>query len=236
MLFNVKKSPGWLGLNDEAELKTLLRSNHFFTSSSCCFNSPKLPPKVHLFVILPQFQLLFKQVLVNSYVSNRLNVFMQSSIFWFDITNVFITEQITFYWFPASAVASAVVDKEIKMLLTNGISIFLASGKLISSNGSKSLPWNWTDQTVLSIYVFWYFFFRRGIIFKRFKCRSLNNNLCEKLVLSSPIIYDENLQVTFFTFLLLTLGLDFDKLTFILLYCVIYDIYLQEIREYLDKI
>ena len=79
---------------------------------------------------------------------------MQSSIFWFDITNVFITEQITFYWFTASAVASAVVHKESKMLLTNGISIFLASGKLISSNGSKSLPWNSTDQTVLSIYVF----------------------------------------------------------------------------------
>ena len=160
---------------------------------------------------------------------------MQSSIFWFDITNVFITEQITFYWFPASAVASAVVHKEIKMLLTNGISIFLASGKLISSNGSKSLPWNSTDQTVLSIYVFWYFFFRRRIIFKRFKCRSLNNNLCEKLVLSSPIIYDENLQVTFFTFLLLTLGLDFDKLTFILLYCVIYGIYCRKLGSILTK-
>ena len=89
---------------------------------------------------------------------------------------------------------------------------------------------------VLSIYVVWYFYFRRRIIFKRFKCRSLNNNLCEKLVLSSPIIYDENLQVTSFTFLLLTLGLGFDKLTFILLYCVIYGIYLQEIREYLDKL
>ena len=102
---------------------------------------------------------------------------------------------------PASAADAAAVNlKGIKILLTNGLIIFLINGNPVFSNGPRILPRNRTDCVILDIWVFDNLISVDDLSAKALRrfatCLLVNNNLWGKLVSSSPIIFDDNLKTT----------------------------------------
>ena len=128
-----------------------------------------------------------------------------------------------FFCIPASAAdAAAVIPKGIKTLLANGLITFSINGNPVFSNGSNNLPRNPPD-CILDNWVFdnlisvdkWL-----AKALRRFGTYLLvNNNLWEKLVSLSPIIFDDNLKTTSVLFFVANFSLL--SFTFKLLYCVI---------------
>ena len=118
-----------------------------------------------------------------------------------------------FLWIPTSAANAVAVNlnsiKSIKTLLVNDVSTFFIKGKSAFSNGSKSFPRNLPDCTVLDSWVFDNFLLAHKLFAKVLQSfgtyLSVSNNLCRKLVsssLDSPIIFDDNREVTPVPFLI----------------------------------
>ena len=103
--------------------------------------------------------------------------------------------------------AAAVNPKGIKMLLANGLITYFIRGNPVFSNGSRSLARNPPDCIILDIWVFvnlisvddWLVKVLRRFV----TCLLVNNNLWQKLVSSSPKIFDDNLKTTSVSFFLL---------------------------------
>ena len=105
--------------------------------------------------------------------------------------------------------ASAAVNlKGIKTLWANGLITFLINGNPVLSNGPSNLSKDPPDCIILDNWVFDNFisadkWFAKDL--RRFETFLLvNNNLWVKLVSLWPIVFDDNLKTTSFSFFFLT--------------------------------
>ena len=135
-----------------------------------------------------------------------------------------------FLCIPASTTdAAAVNSKGINTLLANGLIAFFIQGNAVFSNGPSNLPKNPPDCIIFDNRVFDHLISVDelfGKTLQRFDtCLLVNNNLWGKSVSLSPIIFDDNLKTTSFSFFIADLNLlscGFDSFTFKLLYYVIF--------------
>ena len=106
-----------------------------------------------------------------------------------------------FLCIPESApYVAAVNPKGIKTLLTNGLFTFFINGNPVFSNKPRSLTRNPIDCIILDNWVFDNLISVDDLLAKALRRFStgllINNNLWEKLVSSSPTIFDDNLRTT----------------------------------------
>ena len=87
----------------------------------------------------------------------------------------------------------------------NGLIIFFINYRPVLNNGPKGLPRNPPDCIVLDNWVFESLIsvdelFAKGLLQRFATYPSVNNNSCEKLILSSElaIIFEDNLKTTFY--------------------------------------
>ena len=88
---------------------------------------------------------------INKLNSSRdLTICIISSTSSFEIIDVAIPDPKTYLCTPASTADAATINPNgIKTLLANGVSTFFINGKLVFSNGPRSLPRNPPDCTIL---------------------------------------------------------------------------------------
>ena len=110
--------------------------------------------------------------------------------------------------YVSAADTVAVNPNGIKTLLANGLITFYIKGNPAFSNGPRSLPRNPPDCIILDNWVFDRLISINELFAKALQrfatCLLVNNNLCEKWVLSAelPIIFEDNLKTTSVLFLL----------------------------------
>ena len=124
--------------------------------------------------------------------------------------------------------ATAVNPKGITTLLANGLNTFFINGSPVFNNGSRSLPRNPPNCTILDNWVFDNLISVEEIFSKALQrfgtCLLVINNFWGKLISSSPTILCVNLKTTSVSIFIADFNLsscEFDSFTFKLFYCVI---------------
>ena len=149
------------------------------------------------------------------WILKRFYILIMSSILSFDIINIVVlckAEGEECWWpdpkiflcIPASA--AAVNSKGIKTILANGLITFFIKGNSVFSNGPSNLPRNPPYCIVLDNWVFDNLISVNELFAKALRifttCLLVSNNSWGKIVSLSPIIFDDNLKLIQFHFLL----------------------------------